>query len=86
LLELLDLPVSGTHVPSVSLSGLKYRIDLLQLFVFIPLGLGLVLLVPLFLLSVVSVHHFLIGRLVLDVVVAVEVVVAVSLLLIGQRP
>ena len=37
--------------------------DLLQLFVFIPLGLGLVLLVPLFLLSVVSVHHFLIGRL-----------------------
>jgi len=86
LLELLDLPVSGTHVPSVRLSGLKYRIDLLQLFVFIPLGLGLVLLVPLFLLSVVSVHHFLIGRLVLDVVVAVEVVVAVSLLLIGQRP
>ena len=52
-----DLGYSDVHLRFAELT------DLLQLFVFIPPGLGLVLLVPLFLLSVVSVHHFLIGRL-----------------------
>lgn len=76
MLELFNFPVSGTHVTCVGLAWLKDRIDFLQFFILIPLGLGFVLLVPLILLGVVSVHHLLIWCLIFNIVVPVDVVVA----------
>lgn len=76
MLELFYLPVSGTHVSCVGLAWLKDGIDFLQFLILIPLGLGFVLLVPLFLLCVVSVHHLLIWCLIFNIVVPVDVVVA----------
>jgi len=76
LLELLNLPVGGAHVPGVRLSWLKDGIDFLQFFVLVPLRLSLVFLVPLFLLGVVSIHHLLIWCLVFNIIVPVDVVVA----------
>ena len=76
LLELFNLPVGGTHVPCAGLTWLKDWIwwkeairillgqssltDFLQFFILIPLRLGFVFLVSLFLLCVVSIHHLLI--------------------------